>query len=152
MNQAQEYREKLVRLLAGQQLAVLASEQPGEPYASLVAFASTCDLTGLVVATTRATRKYMNLTARPQVALLIDNRSNTAADFSDAMAVTAIGQARETTGAEQNTLAQLFIARHPYLEGFVRAPTTALFRIEVERYRLVERFQQVVDLDVRQWS
>lgn len=133
-------------LFASQRLAVLATSQEGQPYTSLVAFAFSEDLRQLFFATTRATRKFANLQADPRVSLLIDSRSNRSDDFREAVAVTALGSAREVTGLERQKLIAAYLVRHPYLEEFVRAPTCALLRIKVRRYALVSRFQNVLEL------
>jgi len=51
-------KRDLKKLLQSQPLAVLATQSRGQPYASLIAFASSDDLKSLYFATTRATRKY----------------------------------------------------------------------------------------------
>jgi len=79
----------LRELFSSQSLAVLATQDRGEPYGNLVAFAATEDLKHLLFATTRATRKYNNLTKNPRIAMVIDNRSNREEDFQRAMAATA---------------------------------------------------------------
>ena len=71
----------LIKLLRAQPLAVLSTQQEGQPYASLVAFVSSDDLTRLYFATIRSTRKFANIMKDSRVAMLIDNRSNNPADF-----------------------------------------------------------------------
>lgn len=62
-------------------------------------------------------------------------------------AVTATGRARRLEpGSDFDAWAQRLLERHSYLESFVAAPSTALFRIDVTRFFHVERFQEV-----RQW-
>ncbi|RNC71447.1 MAG: pyridoxamine 5'-phosphate oxidase family protein [Desulfuromonadales bacterium] len=133
-------------LFARQTLAVLATDMGGHPYASLVAFAATADLRRVVFATIRTTRKFANLELNSRVSLLVDNRSNTPADFQEAAAVTVMGQAAEPEGAERERFAALYLSRHPYLEEFIASPTCALFVIEVERCVLVSRFQNVAEI------
>jgi len=100
----------------------------------------------LLFATTRATRKYANLLANSRVSILIDNRTNQAADFAEAAAVTVLGQAEEMQGTEPDQLLPVYLDRHPYLRDFVTSPTCALFRVKVERYILVTRFQDVREI------
>ena len=133
-------------LLESQRLAVLSTQDHIQPYSNLVAFAATPDLKYLLFATTRATRKYANLLANCQVSILIDNRANEAADFAEAAAVTVLGQAEEMQGTELSQLLPLYLGRHPYLQDFVTSPTCALFRVSVERYILVTRFQDVREI------
>jgi nitroimidazol reductase NimA-like FMN-containing flavoprotein (pyridoxamine 5'-phosphate oxidase superfamily) len=82
--------ENLIReLFESQKLAVLATQNEGQPYANLIAFAASDDLKSLYFVTARATRKYANIEADARVTVLIDNRSNQDSDFSQAAAVTA---------------------------------------------------------------
>jgi hypothetical protein len=112
----------------------------------LVAFAATDDLKHLAFATTRATRKYANLSADSQVAMLVDNRRNQVSDFENAAAVTAIGKAEEVGGPNRDRLLEVYLAKHPHLKGFATSPTSALIKVTVEKYDVVRRFQHVVEL------
>jgi nitroimidazol reductase NimA-like FMN-containing flavoprotein (pyridoxamine 5'-phosphate oxidase superfamily) len=145
------YLNKALReLLRTQQLAVLATQGGGQPYGSLVAFVATDDLKHLLFATTRATRKYANLLTESRVAIVVDNRSNRDSDFHEALAVTVMGRAQEVKGSERDRLIELYLTKHPYLEEFVMAPTCALLRVTVDRYYMVSRFQNVMELHVEQ--
>jgi nitroimidazol reductase NimA-like FMN-containing flavoprotein (pyridoxamine 5'-phosphate oxidase superfamily) len=144
-----QLRKRLKDLFASQRLGVLATYGEGQPYSSLVAFAATNDLKYLVFATTRATRKYANLSAESRVAILVDNRSNQDTDFHRAIAVTALGKAEEIDEREKNQFLKLYLAKHPYLAEFVNAPTCALLKVSVDRYYMVSRFQNVMELHMR---
>ncbi len=142
--------ESLLRDLFGsQRLAVLATQREGQPFANLVAFAATDDLKHLAFATTRATRKYANLSADSQVAMLVDNRRNQVSDFENAAAVTAIGKAEEAGGEYRVRLLEVYLSKHPHLKGFATSPTSALIKVNVEKYDVVRRFQHVVELRVK---
>jgi len=127
---------------------VLATHDGTAPYTSLMAFAATADLDRLIFVTSRATHKYSNMAANNQVSALIDNRTNRSADFQLALAVTALGQARELQGKERDSLLALFLQRHPELEPFCLAPSSALMALMVRRYILVGRFDEVRLLDI----
>lgn len=140
----QERLQDMIRsLLQTQPLAVLATQSQGQPYTNLMAFAATHDLKQVVFATNRATRKFANLLADPRVALLVDNRANNPADFTDAAAVTLLGRAWELQGRERQPYLELYLAKHPYLQEFVAAPACALLQVTVEKCILVTRFQEV---------
>jgi len=142
--------ERIVReLLASQRLAVLSTETRGTPYSSLIAFAAAPDLKTLVFATPRPTRKFSNLSENARVSLLVDNRTNREEDFAEAAAATILGIAREATGEEKESSLAVFLGKHPYLSSFVRSPNCAIFRVEVEAYYVVTRFQSVSELHVR---
>ena len=135
-------------LLQDQNLGVLATSAAGHPYTTLVGFVATEKLDELLFATHRSTRKYSYLKSDERVSLLIDNRSNRAKDFREAAALTAIGTAREVPAEYREQLIQVFLDRHPHLAEFVRSPGCALCLIKVQRYSLVQRFQDVLELDL----
>jgi nitroimidazol reductase NimA-like FMN-containing flavoprotein (pyridoxamine 5'-phosphate oxidase superfamily) len=138
--------QMLHELFAAQKSAVLATTENGQPYLSLMAFAATSDLQYLLVATYRATWKYRNIEADPRVALLVDNRTNQPTDTEQAMAVTALGAAKEVGAAEKDRFLQIYLAKHPHLEKFVTSPECALIEVEVERYFVVSNFQEIREL------
>lgn len=146
MIDAKEMRELVQGLLNSQRLAVLSTSMSGRPYSNLIAFAATDDLRDIFFATTRATRKFANLTAEPRVSLLVDNRSNQETDFGEASALTVLGTAEEVLGIEQEKYQQLYLKKHPYLEDFVTAPTCALIRVKVEKFIMVTQFQEVREI------
>jgi nitroimidazol reductase NimA-like FMN-containing flavoprotein (pyridoxamine 5'-phosphate oxidase superfamily) len=145
MNQDQAWK-RLRSLLRGQPLGVLATAASGSVHATLVAFVVTDDLNQIIFATSRATRKFRLLEKNPRAALLVDDRSNEVSDFRDACAATAHGNAMEVEPDKLHELRKRYADKHPYLEGFVRAPSCALMSIAVERYDLVGNFQEVYTL------
>ena len=107
------------------------------------------DLRHLYFSTTRATRKFQFLSAEPQVAMLVDSRSDDDTDFHGAVAATAVGTARELERDERAEQLVLFLQRHPHLKPFASAPTSALVELAVEIYYIVSRFQNVTELHLR---
>lgn len=147
MNDTESIRRDIQSLITGQKLGVLCTYGQGQPYASLVAFAGTSDLKKLVFATPNTTRKFVNLVQHPQVSLLVNSSANQDADIHEASAVTVTGAAAELE-KEGQPLLDLYLAKHPHLEEFVLAPTSALVAINVQNYYLVRRFQQVMRLEM----
>jgi len=128
--------------------AVLATRGKEYPYCTLVGFAATADLRHILFATKRHTRKYGNITADRRVSLLMDSRTNRAEDVMRAKALTALGKAEELRGAAAARLKKTYLERHPNLRGFAENPNTALFRVKIDRYILVSRFQEVFELEI----
>jgi len=127
-----------------QRSGVLATESGGQPYTSLVSFAMTPDLKGLIFATPRATAKYRNMLANPRVSILIDSRANLKTDIMKAEALTLIGKAGPVRrGPRRDMLAGVLKLKHPELAGFVDAASTALVYVEIRRAVHVGRFQEV---------
>ena len=143
-------QSEIAELLLSQKLAVLATQSSGgSSYSSLIAFAATDDLQKIVFATPKATRKFANIKHNPRVSLLIDNRSNNEKDFHDAKAVTVMGAAeRIDPDTSPSEMKSLYLSKHPYLEDFLRSPSTAFIIISVRSYYLVSRFQEVMELHI----
>jgi nitroimidazol reductase NimA-like FMN-containing flavoprotein (pyridoxamine 5'-phosphate oxidase superfamily) len=138
--------KELTALLTAQRVAVLATQNDGQPYCSLMAFAAGLDFRDLYFATLRSTRKYANMAANPQVALLVDDRTGQETDFQKLLAVTATGQVEEVSGPERARGCEIYLTRHPSLSEFVGSPGCALMRMRVEKYYLVSKFQEVHEL------
>ena len=147
---AEEVKLKRVlrNLFRKQRLAVLATARAKEPYASLVAFAATGDLKSILFATAKSSRKYANLMANREVALLFDNRTNRSADFRKGIAVTALGTAEELKGSRRSRFLRVYLKKHPDLREFAHSPKTSLFKVEVTVYYIVDKFQHVMELHV----
>ncbi|MFH1998216.1 MAG: pyridoxamine 5'-phosphate oxidase family protein [Planctomycetota bacterium] len=144
-----ELKSRLRKLFEEQRLAVLSTHSQGQPYSSLVAFSDSGDLKCLHFATNRATRKFANLSNDARVSLMVDNRSNSTDDFREAMAVTITGRARDVDANEKAVLVKAYLAKHPYLDEFVNAPTCALIEVEVDTYYAVYQFQNVLELHMK---
>ena len=146
MIESVEFREIIQNLLHSQRLAVLSTQMSGRPYSNLVAFAATTNLKEILIATTRATRKFANVIGEPRVSLLIDDRSNNETDFGEASAVTILGTAEEVFGPEREQYRSIYLKKHQYLLDFVNSPTCALIRVTVEKFIIVTRFQEVREI------
>ena len=150
LGEALQWQEKLREFFAGQKSMVLATQGESGPYCSLMAFGVTHDLTTIAIATPRATHKYENMVAHPEVSLLADNRENADSDSHEAMAVTVLGTAEEVSGTSADALRRLLEKDHPQLRDFLNDADTAVFAVRVSTYVAVERFQDVQEIMVQQ--
>ena len=141
----QEIQPVLRDLFRSQRYAVLATDDHGQPFASLMAFVASEDLRQIVVLTERNRRKFANLKANRRVALMIDDRENKGSDTEESVAVTVIGEAQEASPEAGAALLKKFLARHPYLAAFAAAPSCVVVTVEVSSYLLVSRFEQVLE-------
>ena len=109
-------QERLAHFDRLERFAVLATDNEGHPYTSLIAFAVTPDLKQVVFATPKATRKYRNIVKGKHVALLLDNRAREKKDVMSAEAITIVGLACPLRkGARRDEMAALFLEKHPDL-------------------------------------
>ena len=124
--------------------AVLATDEGGRPYTSLINFAFTVDLKKVIFATPRETRKYKNILKTHHISLLIDNRSKTRKNLMETEAVTVIGTAHPIRkGKVREELAAIFLKKHPDLESFIQSPSTVLIVLEANRCIHVSKFQTI---------
>ena len=134
--------ERLRVFDAEEQFGVLATDDAGIPYTSLISYALTPDLKMAIFATPKGTRKYTNILHSAQVSILLDNRSKSKNRLLTTEAVTIIGIAKYVRrGKVWQELAEIFLRKHPDLEEFLNSPTTALIAVEISRYIHVGRFQ-----------
>ncbi len=148
MATAEEITKKIRELLSSQQVAVLSTYGNGQPYASLIAFTASDDLKEILFATTRASHKYRNLSGCRNAAILVDNRSNSNADFHIAVAVTATCDVEEMAEGDREKCLTMYCKKYPHLLNFASSPSTSIFRGKVREYYFVSRFQQVERLSM----
>lgn len=142
--------ERLKKINEIESFGVLATDDNGQPYTSLIAFALTEDVSTVLFATSKSTRKYKNLLRKKQVSLLLDTRSLSPKNLLDTEAVTLLGVARPVKrGKKWNELVSCFLAKHPALEEFVRAKGTALIRLTITSCIHVKNFQTITVWNVR---
>jgi uncharacterized pyridoxamine 5'-phosphate oxidase family protein len=141
-------RNKLVRLFEAQKFAILATDCHGKPYTSIIAFAVAQDLSQMIFVTPRNTAKYANLTANPNVAIFVDNRSNDMSDFENAIGVTSTGTAAEFDISRDTPLAQRYVLKNPNLERFLFSAENAAFCVTLKEYHIVENFQDVTRISL----
>lgn len=140
-------QDAIRELVQAEPFAVLCTQGQAQPYGSLVAFAFDARLSNFVFATPIATRKFRLLSECERVALVVDNRGRFPHDMMRVEAITVTGRAGQVESKpEFERWSALLLTRHPYLQSFIEAPSTALFRVEVIRILHVSRFQEV-----RQW-
>jgi uncharacterized pyridoxamine 5'-phosphate oxidase family protein len=142
------HEELLREIVSTQYFAVLNTIGHGLPYSNLVSFAATDDLRSLVFVTGRNTRKYRNVQDNHNISLLIDNRTNKPSDTSQAIAIAAIGIAREEID-NKSLLRDIFLARHPQLRHFVEAPDNAIMLVTIRKY-IVASFDKTQTVPISQ--
>ncbi len=146
MKTNEQFLKRLGELFRSQNLATLSTHHAGQPYASLVAFVASDDLNQIFFATPKTTRKYANIVADGRVAVMVNSSMNQASDFHRAISVTAVGKAKDVIGKDKKRILGQYLAKHPYLEDFVKSPTCALVQVSVDSYYMVKNFQNVTEL------
>jgi general stress protein 26 len=148
METSAEVQNRLRNLFESQRLAVVATQNGGQPYASLVAFVATDDLRHLFFVTGRTTRKFSNLLSDSRVAVLVNSSVNQESDFHEAISITVTGIAEEIKDPERRDILKLYLSKHPYLEDFARSPSCALIKVTARSYYIVQNFQNVMEFHI----
>ena len=137
----------LREIVETQRFAVLSTLSNHQPYSSLVAFATSDDFRHLYFATNRDTRKYSNILENSKVALLINNSNNNQTDFTQALAVTALGIANEIIDESRNTITKTYLQKHQAMTEFVNRRDTAIIDVLVTDY-ILARFDRAERIQV----
>ena len=148
MKNTENLSELIKRLLASQRFAVITTQAEGQPYSNLIAFAEADNVSSLLFVTGRDTKKYSNAISNKRVAILIDNRTNQAADLNNAIAITALGTIEEVSPDQEGHFSTIYISKHPQLEDFLHKPSNVLMRVAITDY-IVASFESVKHLRTR---
>ncbi|MFA6636764.1 MAG: pyridoxamine 5'-phosphate oxidase family protein [Candidatus Omnitrophota bacterium] len=138
--------EVVREVLNAQNLGVLATFGEKYPYTSLVGFVMGENERTIIFTTLRNTRKYLYLTRRPEVSILISTGTNHPSDFQKSSAVTAFGEAREAAPSEKDGFKALFLKKFPFLEDFTLNAGCAFIKVDIKKYLVVTRFQKVREI------
>lgn len=137
-------------LFNAQTFAVLSTSKSDQPYASLVAFAENSRKNEIYLLTPNTTRKYKNLINNPKVAVLVNNSRNKTDDIFNAVSVTITGSAQVVASHEREDVLFCYLKKHPYMKAFSASPTTAVIRVKIDQYIMVNQFQNIEEIKVNQ--
>lgn len=140
---------RISKILDSQLFGVIATQGSKYPYTTLVGIANTNNYNELIFATSRDSRKYQNLSKLTHVSILFDTRRNQTSDIMEAEALTALGSAVEVPQQQWKDCANIFLSKHPNLKEFIETPQCSLVKITVDKYMLVDHFQNVTEIDVK---
>ena len=143
-----ELRRILHDLMTTQNFGVLCTQNQGQPYGSLMCFATSDDLARVWFATERNTRKFKHMHAENRVAFLVENTGNSPSDTFEAVVATATGRASELDGVEKSAALERYLVKNPQLTEFVASPSCALFQLGVDVFQVVRKFQEAVEVRV----
>ena len=143
-----ELRRVLHDLMTTQNFGVLCTQSQGQPYGSLMCFATSDDLARVWFATERNTLKFKHMRANDRVAFLVENTGNEPSDTFEAVVATGTGRVGELDGAEKSAALERYLVKNPQLTEFVASPSCALLQLAVEVYQVVRRFQEAVEVQV----
>ncbi len=128
-------------LLASRDMCVLATCTPEAPHTSLMAYALDADRQHLLMVSPKASKKYANLQRTPMVSCMVDTREEALCHGKDRYAVQALTVTASfdaPSAVEAPALLEQVIAAHPHLESFARKPDTAVIRLKLLAFQLLD--------------
>lgn len=136
--------------LDNQKFGVLATLMDEYPYTSAVMFATPPDAKYMLFATPRNTRKYVNLKKHPKASIFVNNAVNRISDVSEAIGITALGDAAELfNNPENQPCFDILRRKHPSMQEFIDSQATSVFLLKIHKYYVVRNFQQVYEFDAQ---
>ncbi len=127
-------RERLAQLLAEQQLAVLVTQGEEYPTATLQAFAETPELELLFIVG-ESSYKFMNVSARPKVAVMVDTRDTGDIPTFKVSRAVIDGVTSEVPrgSAEWTNYQELFLKKAPFEAPFFKSPALRMIKVTPRR-------------------
>jgi len=150
MNKIDRLKNTIRNMASKELFGVFATSVSDVPYTTLIAFVLQDDLKKLFFATPRDTKKFKNLTINEKVSFHVQNSNNSPKDIGSAIGITITGKASECSKNKSEEAITSYLLKHPQMREFIYALNTALISIDIERYDVVERFQNVTVLKVKE--
>ena len=150
MNKIDRLKNTIRNIASEELFGVLATSASDVPYTNLVAFVLQDDLKKLFFATPRDTKKFKHLTINEKVSFHVHNSSNSHEDTGNAIGITITGKASEYSKKNSEEVKTLYLLKHPQMKEFIYALNIAFVSVDIERYDVVERFQNVTVLKVKE--
>ena len=141
-------KETVRSVLSSQKLGVLATTGEEYPYTSLIGFVCAEEMNSIIFATMKQTRKYANMQKHPNVTVLINSGTNSTEDFKDAASITVLGKASDVAAENLEKSQKIYLTKFPFLEDFIKDPACVLVKVDVEKFIVVTRFQEVTEIEV----
>ena len=142
-----DFCKKIKSITDETRFAVLATESNGHPYTNLVGFLLSKDLKNLYFFTSKNTRKHKNILNNPNICLLIDTRDKFTDKTFLITAITIIGKA-EVMEDVPGSIVDKYLEKNVELKDFTESSFNVLVKVNVTRYILVDRFQEVIEMEV----
>lgn len=139
-------KESIKEMMEEERFGVLATNEHGKSYTSLISFAMDSHLTKLVFATPKKSKKFEMIKNNKNVSILIDNRANNEKSINDIAAITSLGEARVLEEKDEiGKWSKILIDKHSYLNDFINAETSEIILVDISKYYYVTSFQEVVE-------
>jgi len=144
--------EHMARFILDHDLCVMATSSPdGAPHASLMSYAALPDLRYIYMATPANTRKWANLSANPEMAVLLDERELSRPGERDrSRSLTVSGRHDPLDDrTERHAALEFLTGKHPELGRFLYRPGTEIIRLRPLVLTLMTGAENAEFIDLR---
>lgn len=144
--EVQEVRELIQQTLQDQRYGVYNTIRNEQPHSALVGFATTPDLTQIIIITNKNTRKYINTQLHHKVTLFVSTSKNDPKDLDEAITISAIGTAEVGEKLSPDLIQEYrtyFFEKNPFLEELAGAISDIIV-ITVDTYEVTKSFHKSV--------
>ena len=147
MNDKKKLLQRVEKVIDEQLFAVLSTTGPEGLHSVIVSFAASGDFREIYFFTPRQTRKFSNIRSEGRASLFIDNRSNRITDTQRTLGIEVAGRAEEVEAEGYAECLKLYTKKYPEMSDFAAAETTAAVKLIIERFEVVQHFQDVTILE-----
>jgi nitroimidazol reductase NimA-like FMN-containing flavoprotein (pyridoxamine 5'-phosphate oxidase superfamily) len=126
--------DDVLELIRARSFCVLATSGEDGPRCSLMSYAADDGGRTLYMVTLETSHKWRNLTRRPRVSLLIDDRADGTATGEPIRALTLWGEASRTSEEEDEAVRSLLRSTHPDLAGILDDRGSKVFQVRPAAY------------------
>jgi uncharacterized pyridoxamine 5'-phosphate oxidase family protein len=150
MNKINRLKNTIRNITSEELFGILATSVNDVPYTNLIAFVLQDDLKKLFFATPRDTKKFKNIIANKKISFHVHNSKNSYEDTGNAIGITITGRAFEYSKENSEKVKDLYLLKHPQMKEFFYAINIAFISVDIERYDVVEKFQNVTVLKMNE--
>lgn len=136
--------DRMLALLRGQNMCVLATCDEDRPYCSLMAYVSDDSGRTVYMVTLGDSRKYRNVARNPHVSLLVDTRSaDASSEPGRVQALTVLGESATVDDAmKRKELLERIAATHPHTSALTSNEDARVLAVRVKALLLLDGIDQ----------
>ena len=129
---------KIIEIVKDMDICVLATVSGDKPHCSLMAYSSDDECGEIYMLTLRDTKKFKNLTANPEVSILIDTREKGGLR-SHTSALTVEGTMEEVADPnDMDIIKSKLLHDHPHLKELSELPDCAILQVKIKSFLLLD--------------
>lgn len=142
--------ETIKEIIRSNNLAVLATCAGKKPHCSLMAYVPSRDCLTIHMLTRKDSRKFRNISANPEVSLMVDTRAGNPGGRQSIKALTISGTCLPVPSSEQDSLLDLLLRTHPQLEILAEQSDAVVMEVAAASFLLLDGVNDAFFVDLTQ--